>query len=440
MKHLLLIVGVMVAILPVTVSADSHVAKIDVRASLEVLPEAGITPESSWYFLDRIGEELERFFTFRAESKARLQLKFAAERMAEIKVILETKGVEAKGLIIAKNRLEQNLVRMNEIIEKQKGKGNNVAFAEELGRGVDEKENALKVAFKVEMEALHNQEKELKAKIKIAAETRDTSAVVALTAELAGLRARREALDNEFDAHEELFDREEDRLEDIFEARIQAEKSIRKARAERAEIEEEAREEGLVLSAKFFANFEGLIVQAEAALSAGKFEEARTFAKDARNEIKQAEDALEQEDKDDEDEEGDNDHDDSEEDNDNSGRRIRGNDGDHEDDEEGDDDRDDDGDRHDSKEDSGREDDEKKLDQSDAEDGAILLLAQELSLKQSEIKVVKTEARMWPDSCLGIYRGDGGCGTLVVPGYRVTLEAEGKIYYYRIGHGVKIRE
>lgn len=445
MKHLLLVIGAMVVILPVTVSAERHGAQIGVDASLEGLPEAGITPESSWYFLDRIGEEVERFFTFRAESKARLQLKFAAERMAEIKMILETKGVEAEGLTIAKKRLEQNLVRMNEIIEKQKEKGNTVAFAEELGRGVDEKEGALKNAFKAEMEALKIQEQELEAKIRIAKETRDTSAFAALTAELAGLRARRETLEDEFDAHEELFDREEDRLEDIFEARIQAEKSIRKAREERSEIEEEAREEGLILSVEFFTSFESRMAQAEAALSAGKFEEARVFAKDARKEIKHAEDALEREDENDEDEESDNDHDaDSEEDNDNSGRRIRGNGDSHEDDEEGDGDRDDEdcrnseGDVEDCRD--GEGDVESKLDQIDAEWDAVKLLAEELSFEQSDIKVVKTEARMWPDSCLGIQKRGISCLTVITPGYRVTLEAKGKIYHYRIGGGIEARE
>ncbi|MDA1337149.1 MAG: DUF5667 domain-containing protein [bacterium] len=49
-----------------------------------VLPNPGITPESPFYFLDRIGEALQEFFTFNPEGKARLQITFAAERVAEI--------------------------------------------------------------------------------------------------------------------------------------------------------------------------------------------------------------------------------------------------------------------------------------------------------------------------------------------------------------------
>ena len=55
------------------------------------LPSAGLTPESSFYFLDKFGEALRSFFTFNPEGKALLEITFASERVAEIKVILETK-------------------------------------------------------------------------------------------------------------------------------------------------------------------------------------------------------------------------------------------------------------------------------------------------------------------------------------------------------------
>src|SRR3989344_6071549 len=89
--------------------------------------KAGLTPESPFYFLDTIGETFQEFFTFNSESKARLQITFAAERVAEIKVILETKGVEAKGLAIAKARLKKHLDSAAEIVAKQKDKGKDMS-------------------------------------------------------------------------------------------------------------------------------------------------------------------------------------------------------------------------------------------------------------------------------------------------------------------------
>src|SRR3989344_1390098 len=83
------------------------------------LPSAGLTPESSFYFLDRLGENLRQFFTFNPEAKAKLQIEFAGERIAEIKVIVEEKGVNAKGLAIAQSLLQANVAYAAEIINEE---------------------------------------------------------------------------------------------------------------------------------------------------------------------------------------------------------------------------------------------------------------------------------------------------------------------------------
>ena len=99
----------------------------------EGLPNAGLTPESPFYFFDKLGETLREFFTFNPEGKARLQITFAAERVAEIKVILETRGVEAMGLAVAQARLKEHLGDVAKIVIKQKGKGKDVSkLAKEL--------------------------------------------------------------------------------------------------------------------------------------------------------------------------------------------------------------------------------------------------------------------------------------------------------------------
>ena len=91
------------------------------------LPSAGLTPASPLYFFDRLGEALQEFLTFNPEGKARLQITFAAERIAEIKVMLETKGVEAKGLDVAQSRLQASIAKAAGIVESEKSKGKNVS-------------------------------------------------------------------------------------------------------------------------------------------------------------------------------------------------------------------------------------------------------------------------------------------------------------------------
>src|SRR3989338_4532378 len=91
------------------------------------LPSAGLTPESSFYFLDRLGENLRQFFTFNPEAKAKLQIEFAGERIAEIKVIVEEKVVNAKGLAIAESLLQANVAYAAEIVNEEKTAGNDVS-------------------------------------------------------------------------------------------------------------------------------------------------------------------------------------------------------------------------------------------------------------------------------------------------------------------------
>src|SRR3989344_3595565 len=74
-----------------------------------VLPRAGLTPESTFYFLDTLGEFLQEFFSFNPEAKAKLQIEFAGERIAEIKTMVEEKGLETKGIAIAESLLLANV-------------------------------------------------------------------------------------------------------------------------------------------------------------------------------------------------------------------------------------------------------------------------------------------------------------------------------------------
>ena len=109
------------------------------------LPNAGLTPESAFYFVDKIGEALRDFFTFNPKSKAHLQIDFAAERIAEIKIILETKGVNAKGLGVAQSRLQANIAKAAGIVEGEKSKGKDVS---ELAKNISEDFDANKKNLK----------------------------------------------------------------------------------------------------------------------------------------------------------------------------------------------------------------------------------------------------------------------------------------------------
>ena len=109
---------------------------------------AGLTPDSTFYFLDRLGENLQEFFTFNKEAKARLQIEFANERIAEIKILVETKGPETKGIEKAKTLLVGNVAHAAEIVQEVKSSGKEVSvLAKELDDEFDRQEQLLVKTF-----------------------------------------------------------------------------------------------------------------------------------------------------------------------------------------------------------------------------------------------------------------------------------------------------
>ncbi len=61
---------------------------------------------------------------------------------------------------------------------------------------------------------------------------------------------------------------------------------------------------------------------------------------------------------------------------------------------------------------------------------AVDALSTALGFPLSQIKVTATEVVDWPDGCLGVPRMGVPCSQAVTPGFRITLEAEGRRYEY----------
>jgi chromosome segregation ATPase len=259
-----------------------------------VQPNAGLTPESNFYFLDKFGEALREFFTFNPEGKAHLQITFASERIAEIRVILETKGVEAKGLEVAQSRLQAHLANAATIVVDQKVEGEDVSrLAKELDDEFDAPKTVLEQAFKAEKRALEAQGKELKGKILEARRAGDTAQVESLVQQLGQVKAQKELLELKEEESEEALEQEVERLEEEMEAKEEAEKTIRETEKEKQEVLDEAAEENVAVPAEAFGEFDSLLAQAKAALTASNFQEAMRLAKQAEKNLDSVEEVIE---------------------------------------------------------------------------------------------------------------------------------------------------
>ncbi len=208
-----------------------------------VLPSAGITPESPFYFLDKIGEALRDFLTFNPEAKARLQVAYAAERVAEIKVILETKGVEAKGLDVAKARLEANASKAADIVKQEKEKGKDVSkIAGEIVDNFHIQRKAAKEAFDVAKDDFKTKKRELHNQLLAVIEAGDTALQEQIRGELVQIEVAKDEAEAKKDATIASLEAEKDRLQDELEEKKRQEDEARDA-AEKAEEERKKAEE-----------------------------------------------------------------------------------------------------------------------------------------------------------------------------------------------------
>lgn len=259
------------------------------------LPRAGLTPESPFYFLNRFGEALQEFFTFNPEAKAHLQITFAAKRMAEIKVILETKGVDAKGLEVAESRLKGHLADAATIVIGQKAKGKDVSqLATALADEVSQNKELLKQVFEEQKQTLETKEDQLKTTLREAHRSGNAAKIESLTKELQDLKLQKEALYNKKGEDEDAVEAENEKLESQMEAKDEAAKKIRKAEKEKAEITREYQKEGVDIPAGTFIEFDGLLAQAKAAFDAGNYEDAKQLAKRAKESIEDIDKALDE--------------------------------------------------------------------------------------------------------------------------------------------------
>lgn len=101
-----------------------------------------LLPDSPFYFLDNFLDELKVFFTFTPVARANLRLRLAAEKLAELQILLARQS--PPGLEVALSRLTANLEETGKILKKEAGKGKDVSgLAHDLNEGIDQQQEFL---------------------------------------------------------------------------------------------------------------------------------------------------------------------------------------------------------------------------------------------------------------------------------------------------------
>jgi hypothetical protein len=69
----------------------------------------------------------------------------------------------------------------------------------------------------------------------------------------------------------------------------------------------------------------------------------------------------------------------------------------------------------------------------EATERAVADLSRRLSISGSTVRIVSADAVDWPSSALGCPQPDRMYMTVLTPGYRIVLEADGAEYHYHAG-------
>jgi len=86
--------------------------------------DAGTTPDNAWYFLDTFMDDLRLALTSGEESKIKLELEIAEERLAEVKAMALKEDIQ--GMIKAEKNHEKIFIKLQEELESQNGNGTEV--------------------------------------------------------------------------------------------------------------------------------------------------------------------------------------------------------------------------------------------------------------------------------------------------------------------------
>ncbi len=225
-----------------------------VNAKVNNLPSAGITPESPFYFLDRLGENLREFFTFNPEAKAELQIEFAGERISEISAMVEKDGVGAtKGIEKAKTLLLANVAQAATIIQDEKTAGKDVTkLAKNIDDAFDAQEKLLTQTFQDARKKLKKDRLALKKDLtgadgsSTSADTSLDEQMQLLDKDMADLKGMQDDLKGLFNNEQKKIENEldnKDRENDIKETiKSEKEDSVEEVDIEKEDIEDSADE------------------------------------------------------------------------------------------------------------------------------------------------------------------------------------------------------
>lgn len=236
----------------------------------------GLVPGDFFYFLDNWSENLRLAFTFNKESKAKLHLQYAKERVAEMKDVLKKPEAKLADIEDAKKNFDAQVADAATLVKSEKDSGSDVAdLARELDDELDQSRTELKDIFQGHQGSQGRAEAEIRAKLATLAPS--DPQVQGLTQALESITKEKDIAHNEENNIDANLSDEQALFEEIMGPQMAAEKHMEQAmrlEAVAGQVPSQASEQ--------------LMKQAEEAMKRGDFETAKRISKDAEHRLEKA--------------------------------------------------------------------------------------------------------------------------------------------------------
>lgn len=259
-------------------------------------------PGEPLYPIKTFTENIRYSLSVSSESRAKINLVFANERVGEIKQLLEKKGVEPQGLDIALLRLSENVQRAAEIVRQEKETGKDISeFAKDTHDSMKQYRENLKRTFEEQDDILEAEKYELKTKIKDAGKNNDAANKEALRKKLESIILQKKLLESKKEESEKNIKRQMESVkkelkeeEKKSEAIKDLQEKINELKKEIAELTDKIAKENIIIPSDSFAALDTLMAKTEAAFDKGDYPSAEQYSSETEKALKNIEALMEQ--------------------------------------------------------------------------------------------------------------------------------------------------
>lgn len=243
---------------------------------------AGVTPQSRWYFLDTLQESWKSFFTFSAEKKAAQQLEFAKERIEEKQTLLDQDTVEDTKVEKVDQRLQQNLQKTTDILDKSKQNGKDTThLSEMLSTKIEDLRKKNDETVSQKLSEIEKDRAEIEEKLREAKALNDQTAILELTATLQKINAKSSILETKHSEQEDEIEHVAEKIDEHLSPADEATKKVRKIAEFRADVLAQFKRKNITPPVGAFDKLDALQREAQAALDAKDYQTAIMLAKKA---------------------------------------------------------------------------------------------------------------------------------------------------------------